>query len=259
MARLDSFHSWKAKYPKRAGEHYEQGHDDHEHAADATRLLEMRMLHRIGLAVAAARLGGHGGRDLVAEHGLVARLEAFHRVGVVFRGIALVLEAGSMRAVGGRDGRERLGQAERRVAVGRATLLGGVAGADGRERLGQTQGWRRPRAAACGAPRAMLKLCLDMSGLSLENSRSAHEQGEIDDRRDDDDSDADEHRLLHARHGAGVQVLERLLGAVSRLRTAIGRKGFRLAGVSGVRLGGMVPAGACCAACFGSGTATGAT
>ncbi len=52
----------------------------------------------------------------------------------------MVLEAGSMRAVGGRDGRERLGQAERRVAVGRATLLGGVAGADGRERLGQTQG-----------------------------------------------------------------------------------------------------------------------
>ena len=52
----------------------------------------------------------------------------------------MVLAAGSMRAVGGRDGRERLGQAERRVAVGRATLLGGVAGAEGRERLGQTQG-----------------------------------------------------------------------------------------------------------------------
>ena len=73
----------------------------------------------------------------------------------------MVLEAGSMRAVGGRDGRERLGQAERRVAVGRATLLGGVAGADGRERLGQTQG-----CVALGcclrAPRAMLKLCLDM-------------------------------------------------------------------------------------------------
>ena len=123
-----------------AGEHHEQGHDDHEHATDATRLLEMRMLHRIGLAVAAARLGEHGGRDLVAEHGLVAWLEALHRIGIVFRGVALVLEAGGMRAVGGRDGREGLGQAERRVAVGRAALLGGVAGADGRERLGQTQG-----------------------------------------------------------------------------------------------------------------------
>ncbi len=52
----------------------------------------------------------------------------------------MVLEAGGMHAVGCRDGRERLGQAERCIAVGGAALPGGVAGADGRERLGQTQG-----------------------------------------------------------------------------------------------------------------------
>ena len=98
------------------------------------------MLQRLGLAVAATVLGRRRGRNLVAEYGLVARLEALYRVGIVLRGVALIAEAGGMRAVGGRDGRERLGQAKRRIAVGRAALLGGAAGADGRERLGQTQG-----------------------------------------------------------------------------------------------------------------------
>ena len=159
MARLDSFHSWEGEISQRAGKHREQGHDDHEHAADATRLLEVRMLHRLGLAVAAAVLDGRGGGDLVAEHGLVARLKAFHRIGIVFRGVALVLEAGGMRAVGCRDGRERLGQAERRIAVGGAALPGGVAGADRRERLGQTQGCVALRlllAGAAGDVEAML-------------------------------------------------------------------------------------------------------
>ena len=64
-----------------------------------------------------------------------------------------------MRAVGCRDGRERLGQAERRIAVGRAAMLEGVAGADRRERLGQTQGCVALRlllAGAAGDVEAML-------------------------------------------------------------------------------------------------------
>ena len=99
----------EGEIPQRAGEHHEQGHDEHEHAADATRLLKVRMLHRLGFAVAATVLDGRGGGDLVAEHGLVARLEALHRIGIIIRGIALVAEAGGMRAVGRRNGRERLG------------------------------------------------------------------------------------------------------------------------------------------------------
>ena len=98
------------------------------------------MLHRLGLAVAAAGLSGCGCGDLVAEHGLVARLEALHRVGIILRGVALIAESGGMGAMGGGNGRERLGQAERRIAVGGSARLGSIAGPDGRERLGQTQG-----------------------------------------------------------------------------------------------------------------------